>query len=469
MPLISIAMFGQKQSPPEPQPLETVHFPQYETATLSNGLTVYAIEHREQPVVAIRLLIGTGAANEPEELPGLASFSADLLDKGTTKRTAEQIAEAMDSSGGALSVRSDAEGVTIAASVLTDSLDLAFELMTDILMNPAFAEEEIGREREMALSSITAALEDPDYIADTAFNRVLYGTHPYAHPESGTFESISKISRHDIVKFHQEQFAPNISSLAIVGDLSTKDAFALAAKWFGPWQRKDVTAADIQTAPKRGTRRVVIIDKPDTVQTKIRIGLLGVPRKDPDYFTLLVGSYVLGGHAGSRLFRSLRVERGLTYGAYSTLRPRKGPGSVFALTETRTEKTAEAIDLIFKEMHSFSKTEVPAQELSDAKAFLIGSFPLSIETPADLASRLTNVAFYELGDDYLDTYRDKLAAVSAENILRAARERLNPEAMDIVLVGNASVFKADVEKRGKVEVIPFQQLDLSSPTLLKRQ
>lgn len=465
--LLMVASTPNGQKPPESQALEKVNFPSYQARKLENGLTVYALEYREQPVVAMRLVIGAGAANDPKELPGLASFTAGLLDQGTAKRRAQQIAEAIDFAGGSLEAGAERESIYVSATVLADTADLGLDLMTDIVINPAFADEEIQRQKQMAISALAASMRDPDFLADVVFERVLYGAHPYAHPDGGTLASIPRIRREDIVKFHQSYFAPNISSLAIVGDLSTNDAFALAEKWFGKWERKDVPRPEPTEIPAIRGRRIVIIDKPDSVQTVIRIGHLGVPRKHPDYFNLLTASYILGGGSTGRLFQSLRTEKGLTYGAYSTIRPRKGPGTFYALTETRTEKTAEAIQAIFDEIGKLRANAVPEQELKDTQAFLIGSFPLSIETPADLAARLTNVAFYELGDDYLNTYRDKLAAVTSADVLNVARIRIVPEHMAIVLVGKAAGFQKDVAPLGNVRVIPVARLDLGSPDLQK--
>jgi zinc protease len=192
-----------------------------------------------------------------------------------------------------------------------------------------------------------------------------------------------------------------------------------------------------------------------------------VNRKDPDYFNVLVSSYVLGGSAAGRLNTSLRVKRGLTYGAYATITPRKGPGTFYSVTDTRTEKTAEAVNLVLEEIQTLRGTEVPDQELNDAKSYIIGSFPLSIEVPADLATRLTTVFLYDLGDDYLATYRDRLAAVSSQDVLRVSRENISTDNIAIVLVGNADAFAKDLERLGTVRVLPMSGLDLNSPQLTR--
>ncbi|PYS51075.1 MAG: hypothetical protein DMG13_19665 [Acidobacteria bacterium] len=448
--LVSCSAPVDKQQPPEVKPLGKVDFPAYQKRVLPNGLTVYALEYHEQPVVSLRLLIKVGADHDPAHLAGVAAFTADLLNKGTKTRSATQIAEGIDQVGGSLEASADMESTTLSAGALTD---------------PAFAQQEIMRAQQQALSSITADMEDPDFIADAAFQRLIYGPHPYGHLENGTLTSIPKIRREDLIRFHETYYAPNISALAIVGDLSTAEAFNLAERWFGSWTKKDVPQPDTQNVPKSEGRQVVVIDKPDAVQTEIRVGQTTVRRKDPDYFNVLVASYVLGGSGSGRLNQTLRVERGLTYGAYATIQPRKGLGSFYSTTDTRTEKTAEALNLLLEQIQKFREREVPADELQNAKSFLIGSFPLSIEVPNNLASRLTTVFLYDLGDDYLKTYRERLATVSAADVLRAAKEKISPENVVIVLVGKAGEFTKQLEGFGKTDVIPISKLNWDSPNL----
>ena len=455
---------AQRENPPPPQPLDKVEFPAYLERTLANGLRVFALQHDEQPVVSVELVIGAGGMNDPADLPGLATFTTSLLDSGTATRSAQQIAEALDNAGGNLTTRAAREAIIVSGSTLKDSTSLVFELMKDVVTNPVFAPEEIERLRQQMGSGMMANLQDPDFIADTALPVALYGTHPYAHPADGTPDSLGRIERADIVAFHDTYFAPNTSALAIAGNVTPEEAFALAEEWFGDWARRDVPVLDVSELDPFEGPKIVVIDNPDSVQTEIRVGQVTVARKDPDYFPVLIASYVLGGASG-RLMRSLRVERGLTYGAYETIVPRKGPGSLYALTETRTEMTAEAVGLILDEISRIREERVPEDELEAVKAFVIGSFPLTIETPNDLAGRLANIAVFDLGDDYLTTYRDKLAAITSDDVARVARERITTEDIVILLVGRAEEFLEEIEQLGPVQLIPLRALDLGSPTL----
>jgi zinc protease len=359
------------------------------------------------------------------------------------------------------------ESTNVTARTLTDSTDVAFELMNDIVMNPAFSAEELGREQQQSQSNLVANMQDPDFLADAVFERVVYGRHPYGHLQGGTLGSIPKIRREDLVKFHETYYAPNISALAIVGDLPTADSFKLAEQWFGAWPKKDIPKSVDNEIPKLDGRQIVVIDKQDSVQTEIRVGHTTVGRKDPDYFNVLVASYVLGGSGSGRLYQTLRVARGLTYGAYAAIEPHRGPSDFYSTTDTRTPKTAEALSLVLDQIQKFQTAEVPAEELGNAKSYIIGSFPLSIEVPNDLANRLTTVYLYDLGDTYLKTFRDRLGNVSAADVLRVAKEKISADNAAIVLVGKADDFKSQIEGLGKTEIIPLDKLDLDAPTLRK--
>ena len=461
--LIATPGFGQQRpGPPAVPALAKVDFPKYETKKLANGLTVYAIQHSEQPILSIRLLINAGAERDPESLPGVASFTAGLLNQGTKTKSATEIAETIDQIGGTLSASADMESTILGASVLKEHAKIAFELLNDILMNPAFDDEELDRMKQQALSNLTSNMDDPEYLADAVFARAMYGKYPYGHPADGTLDSVPAIERDALVKFHDAYYAPNIAALAIVGDMPTAEAFRMAEQYFGAWKMKSVPPLPQATPARPTSRKIVVIDKPDAVQTEIRVGKVTVSRKDPDYFNILITSYVLGGSSASRLNQSLRVQRGLTYGAYATITPRRGPGNFYSVTDTRTEKTIEALTLIIDEMQKIRVTPVPGPELRDAQTYVIGSFPLSIELPSNLASRLTTIFMYDLGPNYLATYRDRLAAVTSADVLRVAKEKLSPDDATIVLVGKAADFKDALKPFGEVTVIPADKVNLNS-------
>jgi zinc protease len=299
-------------------------------------------------------------------------------------------------------------------------------------------------------------------VADTVFDRLVYGFHPYGTPGSGTPESIRGLTRSDLDAFHRQYFLPNNSILAIVGDVTAAEAFDTATRVFGDWARADVTPPAL-AAPPSPTRRVIVVNKPDAVQTEIRVGHIGVPRKHEDYMPLNLAIKILGGEGGNRLHRVLRTDRGLTYGAEADMVTLKGSGNFVADTDTRSETTAEALRLMVDEFSRLQRDRVNSRELADAQAYLSGSFPLTIETPDSIATQVLNAIFYELPLDELQNYRERVNAVTPDDIQRVARAYVRPDRLSVVLVGNAEAFVDELAGVGfdKFEVIDLEDLDLT--------
>ncbi|MBI1872725.1 MAG: insulinase family protein [Acidobacteria bacterium] len=451
------------ESPPRPLAARDVKFPPYEIRTLANGLQVIAVEHHEQPAVSMRMLVRVGSAQEPPGRSGLASMLASLLDQGTVKRSAQQIADTIDFIGGELSTGAGSDLTFVHVLVMKDSFDLGLGLLSEIARAPAFAQEELERQRQQVRSALKVSYEDPDYVANVVFDRLVYGFHPYGLPNSGTPESVEKITRDDLAGFHRAYFAPNNAILAIVGDIAPKDAFTAAEKIFGDWPRKEITPVSISEPPPP-TRRVVIVDKPDAVQTEVRIGHLGLPRKHPDYMALNLTMKILGGEGANRLHRVLRSERGLTYGASADFETFKLSGNFKAETDTRSEATPEVLRLMVEEFGKMQREPAFESELADAKAYLSGSFPLTIETPDAIATQVLNAIFYELPLKDLETFRDRVNAVRVDDISRVARAFLKPDRLSVVLVGNASAFASKLAGVGfgKFETVSLRDLDLTT-------
>lgn len=454
------------ERPPRPLAARQVSFPPYQVRTLPNGLQVIAVSHHEQPAVSLRLIVRAGGAQDPVDRPGVAYLAASLLDQGTTTKTAEQVATAIDSIGGAIGSGVLSDLTFINAAVMKDSLGPGLDLMSDLARNPAFAPEEIERQRQQILSGLQVSYDDPDYLAGVVFDRLVYGSHPYGKPDSGTPSSVTAVTREDLLAFHTRWFGANNAILAIVGDVTADEAFAGAERAFGNWQRVELPANKAADPPPP-TRRVVIIDRPGAVQTEIRVGNIGLPRRHPDYLTLDIAMKILGGEGGNRLHRVLRSERGLTYGASADLNALKETGDIVAETDTRSETTGEALRVIVDEIFRLQRQRVQERELNDAQEYLTGSFPLTIETPSAIALQILNAVFYGLDMNELQTFRERVNRVTADDIQRVAQQYLRPENLSIVLVGDASVFAKQLAGVGfdRVERIPISDLDLASPDL----
>lgn len=455
--------------PPRPLASREVKFPPYEIRTLPNGLRVVVVQQHEQPAVSLRLLVRAGQAQDPKEKPGVAALTGALLDQGTRTKSASQLAEAIDYVGGGLSTGAGSDLSFINVLVMKHDFGLGLELLSEVARQPAFAAEEVERQREQMLSTLKVNYQDPDYVADTIADRLIYGFHPYGMPASGTPESITRVGRDDLVAFHQAHFVPNNAILAIVGDVTADEAFGGAQRVLGDWARRDVPPVEI-SEPPAPTRRIIVVDRPGAVQTEVRVGHLGIPRKHDDYLALNLATRILGGEGANRLHGVLRSERGLTYGAEANLAALKQTGDIMAKTDTRSDATAEVLRLVVDEFSRLLREPVGERELEGAKAYITGNFPLTIEVPDAIAMQVLNALFFDLDVKDLETFRERVLRVTPDMIQRAAQTYINPARLAIVLVGDAKIFLPTLKGAGfgEVEVLPITEFDLTTPDFRRR-
>ncbi len=456
------------ENPPRPLSMREAKFPPYDISTLANGMQLVTVSHHEQPAVSVRLLVRAGAVHNPAGKPGLAAIAAALLDQGTTTKSAAQIADQIDYIGGALGTGSGNDQTFINAVVMKDSFGLAMELIGDVVRNPVFAQEEIERQKQQALSSIQVSRTDAGYVAGSVFDRLVFGFHPYGLPNNGTAESIARITREDLQAFHKTWFVPNNMLLAVVGDVTREEAKAAAERVFGAWPRVALPELTLPEPPPP-TRRVVVVDMPDAVQTEVRVGQIGIPRKHADYLPMDLAIRILGGEGANRLHRVLRSERGLTYGAEASFDTSKLSGSFVAETNTKTSTTGEALKLIIEEYTKIQRDRVGERELGDAQAYLAGAFPLTIEVPDAIATQVVYTLFHELPLTDVGTFAQRVQSVTPDDIQRVAKQYIHPDRLSIVLVGDAKAFLPQLKAAGisQYELIPFGQLDLTSASLQK--
>ncbi len=414
------------EGPPRPLAAPSVKFPPYELRTLPNGLQVVVVLHHEQPAVSIRLLVRSGSALDPRDRLGLADLTASLLDQGTTTKSATELNDEIDFLGGEMGAGAGTDLSFVRVVVMKDSFETGLRLLSDVTRHPAFDPAEIERQRQQMASNLQVSLESPEYVAGAIFDRLVYGFHPYGLPASGTPQTIAAITRDDITAYHRRNFVPNNSILAVVGDLTAQEAFNGVQRVLGDWERRDMPPQTL-TAPPDPTRRVIVVNKPGSVQTEIRVGHLGVKRNTSDYMSLNLALRILGGEGANRLHQVLRTERSLTYGAEASFDTLKQSGDFEASTNTRSEATGEVIRLIVDEFWRMQREPVGERELSDAKAYLTGSFPLTIETPDAIATQVLNVLFYDLPVDELESFRDRVNAVTSDDVRRVSRFYLRPE------------------------------------------
>ncbi len=458
-----------REGPPRPLAPRPVVFPPYEIRKLANGLQVVLVNHNEQPSVSVRLLIRAGTAQDPKDKHGMAMLTATLLDQGAGNRSAEQIADTIDFVGGALGTGAGSDLSFVNAVVMKDSYDLALELMADIVQRPTFAPEEVERQRQQALSALKVSADDPDAVAGQVIDRLIYGFHPYGLPGGGTVASLASLTRADFVDYHQKYFVPNNALIAVVGDIGAAEAMIGLEKHFGGWQ-PGVVPAQSATEPPQSTKRVLVIDKKDAVQTEIRVGHLAIPRKHNDYEAVDQAVKILGGEGANRLQQVLRSQRQLTYGASADLDTYQLAGAVVAETDTQTSNTAEALRIVVDEFARLQRERVFDEELAGAQDYMVGHFPLTLEAPDAIATQVLNQLFYELPVDDLPKYRERVLKVTADEIQRVARWFIRPGQLSVVLVGNADAFVKDLKRIGfgDYERVPIESVDLLSADFQRR-
>src|SRR5499427_4513144 len=451
------------ERPPQPLPASEIKFPPYEIQALPNGLQVVAVLQHEQPAVSMRLLVRAGTSSDPKDKLGLAHLAASLLDQGTTTKSSQEMNDAVDFIGAAMGAGAGTDHTLCNIVVMKDSFETGMRLLSEMARHPGFEPGEIERQRQQMLSGLQVSAEDPGYVADSVFDRLVYGFHPYGMPENGTSQTIASISREDLLAFHSRYFAPNNAILAIVGDVTAEEAFTTAKKVFGDWEKRDV-APQTFIDPPDPTRRVIVVNKSDAVQTEVRVGHIGIPRKHEDYMAVNLAIRILGGEGSNRLHQLLRTERGLTYGAQANMDTHKESGDFEAETNTRSEATAEVLRLIVDEFWRLQRERVSQRELDGAKAYMSGSFPLSIETPESIAMQVVNALFYGLPLAQLQNFSERVAAVTVDDIQRVAKALLRPDRLSVVLVGNAKAFTGQLGPVGfgTFETVELGELDLTS-------
>lgn len=423
------------------------------------------VERRSLPLVTVRLVVAAGAESDPPDFPGTAQLVSVLLTQGTINRSAQQIAAAIDDVGGTIATGAEWDHSFATLSVLADHTDLAFDLLADITVRPAFTPLEVERKRKQTLSALEVLRNDPDYLADMAFHRMVFAGTPYSHPPEGTLEALRRVTPRELRDFHARHYRPSNSILLVVGDIGADEAFSRAERLFNDWEDRPAPPSPPGTVSWVRARRVVVIDKPDAVQTEIRVGNLGIRRDSPDYYALTVANQILGGPAANRLFKALRSQYGLAYGASSDLICHRTLGSWVAKTSTRTSESIQSLELVLEQMQRLSDHAIADYELQTAQGYLVGHMALEFESSEHVAGQILELLVHNLPLDYWNRFPDKVRALETRDVLAATRRYLDPALNLIVLVGNAAGFSRELKKLGPVRVIPLRSLDFGSPNL----
>jgi zinc protease len=439
------------EPPPSGTPRD-VRFPAVTRAQTSSGLELDTVRAGSLPVVFLRLVVRSGSASDPADLPGLAHLTSLMLKEGTRTRNAAQLAEAIEFLGADLDVGSDEENVYIAVRAMSEHLDAVLDLLADVALHPRFDNAELGRLKSRERDRLQLESNQPRSLARRFFYAGLYGEHPYARVDT-TPQALDRVTTRQLTDWHRTHFVPNNAFLIAVGDVDAERLRASADRAFGGWRGHPVPEIVYPEPPARTAREVLIVDRPESVQSVIFVGNLAITRNSNDYVPLVVANQVLGGSAASRLFMDLREHRSLTYGAYSFVVDGSQVSPFIAFAAVRNDVTTDAMSAFMEHLDRIVAEAPPAEEIQNAESYLSDSFPLQIETPGRIASMIEELRVYGLPDDYWDSYRTAIRSVDSAQAHQAAQRYIHPDHALIVAVGRASAIAEPLRRWGPVRVV----------------
>lgn len=439
------------KAPVNPQTLRVV-LPRPQEAALSNGLRVALLEDHKLPTFSLQLLLTGGGLADPADRRGLAMVTASLLREGTNQRSSRDIAEQLATLGASFSAgASPSSGESsIAVTGLSEHADAILAIAADVIRNPAFPQSELEKYKSRFLSQLQHQRSTPGFLAQEEFMRAVYGEHPgsYIVPPEKVLQGLT---RADLASYHKANYLPNNGILLAYGDFNLKDLLQKLQRALGDWPKGEARTVALPALSPPAKSRVLLVDRPASVQTSLWLGGLGIERRSEDYFAVLVMNHILGGGPASRLFVNLREDKGYTYGVYSSFTGSRFPGVMLASTDVRTQVTEGALHELTAELKRIGEEPVPEQELKNAKRALIGRFALSLDSPQALIGNLATQKIYNLPADYWDTYPQRVEAITANDIQRVARKYFDSSRLQIVAVGDGASVKKVLEKYGTVE------------------
>jgi zinc protease len=438
---------------PRPGPARSYRFPQFKDETLPTGVRLITAPVAKLPLATVLVLINAGSTSEPRGKEGVAALTAAALLEGTTRLDGAELAERFEQLGTSLESGADWDSAFLKITVLSNKLDEATRLLGEAISSPVFPEREIERLKAERLAEILQLETEPRGLADEKFSEFLYDDESrYSRPDEGSTESVSSLTREDVERFYRSNYTSEATTVILAGDISSENAKKLVVEAFGKWPSGPSRNQSLSGKARRNRKSTHIVNKPDAPQSELRVGHVGLPRKHPDFFPTLVMNAVLGGLFGSRINLNLREAHGYTYGASSFYDWRRGPGPFVVSTAVESEVTAPALREILMEIDRIRGEKISAEELSLARDYLEGVFPIRYETTAAIASALATLAIYDLSPDYYDSYRTNIHNVSEDAVLEAARTHLHPELLQTVIVGDAATVRSSLTDHSMGEV-----------------
>jgi zinc protease len=418
---------------------------------LTNGLTIILVEDHRAPIVTIDMAVPVGEVHDPARQNGLAEATAELLTEGAASLSSKELAREVERLGGRIASSSTPDYSEIEASVLAENSTRMIEIVGDVLLRPAFPEQEVALYKSTRIDKLAVERQDPAFVVSEEFNRIIYGPHPYSI-SAPTPLSISGLNRSRIREFYDANYIPDGSYVVVVGDFEPSAMESRLHSIFDQWKPRSAPAGSFKSPPSRTEKTLILIDRPGSEQADIRIGNLAVRRSSPDFIPLMIANTILGGGTSSRLFLNVREKKGFAYDVSSSLGALKQYGTFFAATETRNEICAPAIKEILAELDRIRGERVSPEELQSAKNYIIGNYSLLLSTQAGLANQILRTRVLDLGEDFLQTMPARFQAVTADQVMEAARRYILSDHPAIIVVGDAAKLKKTLESLGPVIV-----------------
>jgi zinc protease len=433
-----------RESVPTPRPSPTAprgyRFPRFERATLANGMRLVVAPVPKLPLVSIVAVIDAGAATERDGEDGVAALTAQLLLEGAAGLDGAELADRFERIGTSAEATADWDSATVSLTVVAERLPQALALVRDMLRAPTFPAREVARLRDERLAELLQRRAEPGALADDQFARAAYAPRArYALPAEGSAPSVRALTPELVRRFYEAKYRPATTTLVLAGDVTTERARSLADALFADWRGVPAAPAKRAVDTVLAGRLVRVVAKPDAPQSEVRVGHIGLPRLHPDYFAVTVMNAVLGGLFSSRINLNLREAHGYTYGAFSAFEWRRNAGPFVIRTAVRSDVTGPAVQEILREIDRIRSVPIDETELSLATSYLDGVFPIRYETTAAIATALSNLVIHGLPDDFYDQYRGHVRSVTSQDVLRAAQQHLHPDALRIVVVGDAGI------------------------------
>lgn len=440
-----------------------IQLPKCIRKTLDNGMTVLIMPFNHLPLITFRMLFPHGAAHDDDGYYGCAHLTGELLNKGSHNYSAQSFIREVEQIGGILGSSTNIDYSVIVGEFLSHQFNTGMTLLSEMVRNPIFPPDEIEKEKRKVIGEIIGKQDSPSYLADLHFRNFLYKNHPYGHPVEGNQETIISISREHLTQKYTLQYQPKDAILIIVGDIDPVNAEQIVRTHFESWTSRAVSVKSIDISEVAKSPGIRLVDKPEMTQVQIRLGNVGIRRKNPDFFQVVVMNSILGGSFTSRLINQIRVKRGLSYSAWSRFSMRMHGGECVIGTFTKNDSVGEVITVIIEELRKMQNEVVTNEEIERVKEYLTGLFPLSLEPSENIARLLSEIEFYNLEPDSISQYCSRIQAVTIDQIHECAKKYLPVQNPVIVSVGTASEIHKILESFGPVEVYPYnKQLSVSS-------